>query len=138
MLVSVHEETGLTVPPAESKALAAAINRLLDNPNLRQTLGCAGTIVTSKTVPLELLEAENAVQIAQVVNADQYAKDTYDSAAGRQKNRRVEMVVSGDIIATPIGVGQTDQVVGGAWVSSGAPNRDWRPARRVSFLAASR
>jgi outer membrane protein OmpA-like peptidoglycan-associated protein len=29
-----------------------------------------------------LLEAENAVQIAQVANADQYAKDTYDSAAG--------------------------------------------------------
>ena len=26
-----------------------------------------------------------------------------DTAAGRQKNRRVEMVVSGDIIGTPIG-----------------------------------
>jgi outer membrane protein OmpA-like peptidoglycan-associated protein len=29
---------------------------------------------------LQLLEAENAVQIAQLVNADQYAKDTYDNA----------------------------------------------------------
>lgn len=37
-------------------------------------------VKTSKAVPLQLLEAENAVQIAQVANADQYAKDTYDSA----------------------------------------------------------
>lgn len=37
-------------------------------------------VKTDKTVPLQLLEAENAVQIAQVANADQYAKDTYDSA----------------------------------------------------------
>lgn len=37
-------------------------------------------VKTDKNVPLQLLEAENAVQIAQVANADQYAKDTYDSA----------------------------------------------------------
>ncbi|HEX5227483.1 MAG TPA: OmpA family protein [Bryobacteraceae bacterium] len=35
---------------------------------------------TGKSVPLQLLEAENAVQIAQVANADQYAQDTYNSA----------------------------------------------------------
>ena len=35
---------------------------------------------TNKKIPLQLLEAENAVQIAQVANADAYAKDTYDSA----------------------------------------------------------
>jgi outer membrane protein OmpA-like peptidoglycan-associated protein len=35
---------------------------------------------TNKKIPLQLLEAENAVQIAQVANADTYAKDTYDSA----------------------------------------------------------
>jgi glycosyltransferase involved in cell wall biosynthesis len=40
--VSIHQETGLTVPPADSQALAAAINRLLDDPNLRQKLGHAG------------------------------------------------------------------------------------------------
>lgn len=33
-----------------------------------------------KAVPLQLLEAQNAVEIAQVANADQYAKDTYDTA----------------------------------------------------------
>src|SRR6202050_2680885 len=37
-------------------------------------------VKTDKTVPLQLLEAEHAVEIAQVTNADQYAKDTYDSA----------------------------------------------------------
>jgi len=35
---------------------------------------------TDKKLPLQLLEAENAVQIAQVANADTYAKDTFDSA----------------------------------------------------------
>jgi hypothetical protein len=37
-------------------------------------------VKTDKNVPLQLLEAENAVQIAQVANADEFAKDTYDSA----------------------------------------------------------
>src|SRR5271163_2497071 len=45
------------------------------------TPGKFHAVVTSNTVPLQLLEAENAVQIAQVANADQYAKDTFDSAA---------------------------------------------------------
>ena len=44
------------------------------------TPGKFHAVKTDKTVPLQLLEAENAVQIAQVANADQYAKDTYDSA----------------------------------------------------------
>jgi len=37
--VSIHEETGLTVPPADPEALAQAINLLLDNPELRRSLG---------------------------------------------------------------------------------------------------
>jgi len=44
------------------------------------TPGRFHAVKTGKTVPLQLLEAENAVQIAQVANADQYAKDTFDSA----------------------------------------------------------
>jgi glycosyltransferase involved in cell wall biosynthesis len=39
--VSRHEETGLTVAPADPGALAIAINRLLDDPGLRQRFGCA-------------------------------------------------------------------------------------------------
>jgi len=40
--VSLDGETGLTVPPGNAPALAAALNRLLDDGGLRQTLGQAG------------------------------------------------------------------------------------------------
>ncbi len=40
--VSLDGETGLTVPPGDPQALAAAINRLLDDQGLRQSLGQAG------------------------------------------------------------------------------------------------
>ncbi len=42
--VSLHRETGLTVPPADPEALAAAINELLDNPELRASLGRAARL----------------------------------------------------------------------------------------------
>lgn len=44
------------------------------------TPGRFHAVKTGKAVPLQLLEAENAIEIAQVANADQYAKDTYDNA----------------------------------------------------------
>src|ERR1700685_3003738 len=44
------------------------------------TPGRFHAVKTDKSLPLELLEAQNAVQIAQVANADQYAADTYASA----------------------------------------------------------
>ena len=37
-------------------------------------------VKTDKRIPLQLLEAENAVQIAQFVNADRYASDTFQNA----------------------------------------------------------
>ncbi len=40
--VSVDGQTGLTVPPADPAAMAAAINRLLDDAALRQRLAAAG------------------------------------------------------------------------------------------------
>jgi glycosyltransferase involved in cell wall biosynthesis len=42
--VSLHEKTGLTVKPADSDALAAAINRLLNESNLRRSLGQAARV----------------------------------------------------------------------------------------------
>ncbi|HYL36154.1 MAG TPA: glycosyltransferase [Bryobacteraceae bacterium] len=42
--VSPHRETGLTVPPRDAPALARAVNHLLDNPRLRQSLGGAGRL----------------------------------------------------------------------------------------------
>ncbi len=40
--VSPDGVTGLTVPPADADALAAALTRLLDDPALRARLGAAG------------------------------------------------------------------------------------------------
>jgi glycosyltransferase involved in cell wall biosynthesis len=40
--VSLDGETGLTVPPSDPAALAVALNRLLDDDGLRQSLGQAG------------------------------------------------------------------------------------------------
>jgi len=40
--VSPDGVTGLTVPPADAEALAAAVSRLLDDPALRERLGRAG------------------------------------------------------------------------------------------------
>ena len=39
--VSLHGKTGLTVPPADPESLAAALNHLLDNDNLRRSFGAA-------------------------------------------------------------------------------------------------
>jgi outer membrane protein OmpA-like peptidoglycan-associated protein len=38
-------------------------------------------VAVDKRIPLQLLEAQNALQIAQYANADKYAKDTFDNAA---------------------------------------------------------
>ena len=40
--VSLDQQTGLTVPPGDPLALAGAINRLLDDPSLRERFGRAG------------------------------------------------------------------------------------------------
>jgi glycosyltransferase involved in cell wall biosynthesis len=39
--VNQHEQTGLVVPPADPEALAAAINRMLGDDELRKTMGAA-------------------------------------------------------------------------------------------------
>jgi len=39
--VSLHGQTGLTIPPADSEALASAINRLLDDADLRRSFSIA-------------------------------------------------------------------------------------------------
>ena len=40
--VIVHRETGLLVPPGDAESLAAAIDRLVSNPERRTAKGCAG------------------------------------------------------------------------------------------------
>jgi rhamnosyl/mannosyltransferase len=42
--VSLHNHTGLTVPPGDPEAMAGALNRLLDDPALRRSLGGAARL----------------------------------------------------------------------------------------------
>ena len=51
--VSLHDQTGLTVPPADPDALAAALNRLLDDENLRQSLGQGAKLRARQEFSLE-------------------------------------------------------------------------------------
>jgi glycosyltransferase involved in cell wall biosynthesis len=53
--VSLHDRTGLTVPPENPEALAAAINRLLDDDGLRQSLGRAATQRAHQEFSLETM-----------------------------------------------------------------------------------
>jgi len=60
--VSLHGQTGLTVEPANPSALASAINRLLDNPDLRNSLGVAGVQRANAEFSLERM-ATRTVQL---------------------------------------------------------------------------
>ena len=53
--VSLHEKTGLSVPPQDSDALAAAMNRLLDDPSLRRSLGEAARLRARQEFSLETM-----------------------------------------------------------------------------------
>ena len=56
--VSLDRVTGLTVPPANSAALSAAINSLLNNPQLCADYGRAGQLRTRKHFSLEGMAAQ--------------------------------------------------------------------------------
>lgn len=53
--VSLHDETGLTVPPRDPQAMAAAINRLLDDQALRHRLGQAGRLRARQEFSVETM-----------------------------------------------------------------------------------
>ncbi len=55
--VSLHEQTGLTVPPGDPDALAAAINRLLDDDNLRTSFGRAARLRAEQEFSVEVMAA---------------------------------------------------------------------------------
>jgi rhamnosyl/mannosyltransferase len=55
--VSLHEQTGLTVPPRDPDALATAINRLLDDDNLRTSFGRAARLRAEQEFSLPVMAA---------------------------------------------------------------------------------
>jgi glycosyltransferase involved in cell wall biosynthesis len=67
--VSLHGQTGLTVPPGDPQALAVAINRLLDDHGLRQSLGQAGVRRARQEFSLDTM-LRRTLQLYQTVRAD--------------------------------------------------------------------
>lgn len=65
--VSLHGETGLTVPPANPEALAAAINELLDNPELRASLGRAAGLRARQEFSVEAMASRTLALYERVV-----------------------------------------------------------------------
>jgi glycosyltransferase involved in cell wall biosynthesis len=67
--VSIHAKTGLTVPPMNQEALATAINQLLDNPDLRRSLGSAARQRARQEFSLEGMAARTLALYDQVANS---------------------------------------------------------------------
>jgi glycosyltransferase involved in cell wall biosynthesis len=64
--VSLHGITGATVPPADAKALAAAIGRLLDNPEIRTLYGQAASMRVRREFTVQQM-AERTMEVYQSV-----------------------------------------------------------------------
>jgi rhamnosyl/mannosyltransferase len=64
--VSLDQRTGLTVPPADPDALAAALNRLLDQPDLRWRLGQAARARAYQEFSLETMTSRMMALYEQV------------------------------------------------------------------------
>ncbi len=105
-----------TLRPAAREKLAKISGIILSHPGLRLEVDGYTDAIGSDDYNLQLSDRRsNGVRDYLVgqglapdnVTAKGFGKEdpvaSNDTAAGRQKNRRVEMVVSGDIIGTPIG-----------------------------------
>ena len=66
--VSLHEQTGLTVPPANPDALASAINRLLDDHELRRSLGNAGRLRARQEFSIDAMTTRTLALYEAVMN----------------------------------------------------------------------
>lgn len=65
--VSLDQQTGLTVPPADPDSLAAAINRLLDDEALRRSLGRAAATRARQEFSLESMTTKTLALYDRVV-----------------------------------------------------------------------
>lgn len=65
--VSLHQQTGLTVPPADPDALAGAINQLLEDPGLRASFGRAARLRAEQEFSLESMAARTLSSYERIV-----------------------------------------------------------------------
>ncbi|HUI78987.1 MAG TPA: glycosyltransferase [Bryobacteraceae bacterium] len=68
--VSLDGQTGLTVAPADSDAMATALNRLLDDAELRRTLGSAGIRRARQEFSLETMVGRTLQLYRSILKAD--------------------------------------------------------------------
>jgi rhamnosyl/mannosyltransferase len=66
--VSVHGRTGLTVPPKDPEALTNAINRLLDNTELRRQFGDAARVRIAERFSVEKMVSETMTLYQEVMS----------------------------------------------------------------------
>lgn len=69
--VSVHGHTGLTVPPRDPAALAAALSRLLDDEALRARFGAAGRLRAAHLFSVEAMATETLALYAELTRTGQ-------------------------------------------------------------------
>jgi glycosyltransferase involved in cell wall biosynthesis len=67
--VSLHQQTGLTVPPRNPDALAAAINKLLDDGELRLSFGRAARLRAEQEFSVEVMAARTFSLYDQIMSA---------------------------------------------------------------------
>jgi len=68
--VSLHGETGLTVPPEDPAALAAAMNQLLDDSDLRQSFSGAARLRARNEFSLKTMSSRTLALYDQVMQAE--------------------------------------------------------------------
>jgi len=105
-----------TLRPAAREKLAKISGIILSHPGLRLEVDGYTDSIGGDAYNLKLSE-QRAEAVRSYLTGEGLSQDNVtakgfgkedpvasnDNAAGRQKNRRVELVVSGDIIGTPIG-----------------------------------
>ena len=72
--VSRHDETGLTVPPGDSDALARAIGTLLRNPEMRARMGAAARLRVYAEFNVELMARKTLDIYEAVMNGPAVAR----------------------------------------------------------------
>jgi glycosyltransferase involved in cell wall biosynthesis len=72
--VSLHGQTGLTVPPADPGALAAAITQLLDDPELRASYGQAARLRARREFSVDTMTSRVTALYQAVLNGREFAQ----------------------------------------------------------------
>ena len=73
--VNQHEETGLIVEPGDVEALAAALNRLLDDPAARERMGQAGRARVKAHITLRAMATATHAVYRDAVGTPGVARD---------------------------------------------------------------